>query len=219
MLNNCNFSFKHYREILEKLRDYKFCFFNDDFEGKRVYLRHDIDYSPEQALKLAKNENELGICSTFFVRFSPFYDILDSKYPKIIKNIAGLGHQFGLHFDKGDINEQLKILENNFGAKRIVSFHRPSESEINKEFEGFTSTYEPRFFRDIKYLSDSKGNWREGCICEQKSLPQVLHINMHPIWWDEKEGDLNPKERLEEYAKTKNNITNLLKNDNTIFRP
>lgn len=210
-LNKCDFSFRHYKEILEMLKKqgYEFCFFNSpSSRTKRVYLRHDIDYSPERALEIAKIEKQLGVSSTFFVRLnSPFYNMRP-------KEIADLGHQIGLHFEKGEIKKQLEAL-----GTKIVSFHRPSESVINKKFNGFISTYEPRFFRDIKYFSDSKGVWREGCICQQESLPSILHINMHPIWWDEKEGSLDPQKRLEEYAKTKDNMINLLKNDNAVFRP
>lgn len=219
----CNFSFKHYREILNLLKklNYKFSFFSElpTKIKKRVYLRHDVDLSLEKALQIALIEHQQGIHSTYFVRFSsPFYNVFDPIYSKIIKKIIGLGHQTGLHFE-GDIYGtknltkdiiekevlcQLKILKNYFNIKPVVSFHRPSNFVFNREFKNFTNTYKSIFFQEIKYLSDSKGNWREGCVCKllrSSSFPQNLQILTHPIWWGKEER--RPNKHLKYYLKEK----------------
>jgi hypothetical protein len=142
--------------------------------------------------------------STFFIRLSsPFYNIFDPTFYKIIKEIKSLGHQIGLHYegnlDDGSVKEKeiekdIQILQNRFNAERVISFHRPPKSVLGKRFKNFLSAYQPEFFCKIKYLSDSKGNWREGCICKwlnSLSLPENMQILVHPIWWGRKEKDAN----------------------------
>jgi len=209
----CDFSFDHYREILNlfKKRGYKFSFFSEspNLKMKRVYLRHDVDFSLEKALKMAQIENENNVHSTYFIRLSaPFYNIFSPDCSKIIKEIFSLGHQVGLHFEGGfyetrnttkktiekEVSRQLSILKDYFKAKSVVSFHRPSKFIFNHKFGDFINTYENKFFGKIKYLSDSKGNWREGCVCRwlnSSTPPHNLQILIHPIWWGRKEKDLN----------------------------
>lgn len=206
--HGCDFSFRHYQEILSLLKKggYKFCFFQEkpDQKIKKVYLRHDVDFSLEKALQLARIEEKEGVYSTFFIRLSaPFYNIFDPTFNKIIKEIKSLGHQIGLHYegtlDGGSVKEKeiekdIQILQNRFNAERVISFHRPSMFVLGKRFKKFVSAYQPEFFYKIKFLSDSKGIWKEGCICKwlnRLSLPENMQILIHPIWWGKKEKDVN----------------------------
>jgi len=236
----CDFGFKHYQKILNLLKeqDYRFCFFEEepDKETKRVYLRHDIDYSPEKALELAKIENQNEVVSTFFVRLScPFYNIFDSKYSKLMGEITSLGHALGLHFEGGislnltkekieeNVCRQLVLLKHFFNIKEIVSFHQPPELVLNKEFIGFISAYEPKFFTTIEYISDSKGRWKHGCICSLLSScnsKKNIHLLTHPIWWGRGEEDLKDINKyLELYLKERLNYLNesLIK-DNKVYK-
>ena len=67
----------------------------------------------------------------------------------------------------------------------VISYHRPTRDVFGLKFEFFANTYENRFFKDIKYLSDSKKNWREGCPCQAilEGKYQQLQLLTHPIWW------------------------------------
>lgn len=221
----CNFSFQHYNEILKlaKKQGYKFCFFSEvpDEKIKRFYMRHDVDLSLEKAFRLAQIEHQNKTVSTFFIRLdAPFFNIFDSTYSKIIKEITKLGHQIGLHFDENFISSQkitkkniekevlrqIQVLKNYFNIKNIVSFHCPSHFVRNKRFNpnNFISVYDPRFFSKIKYLSESRGKWREGCVCKLlKSLspPVNLQVLIHPGWWGEDEND--PNKRLSKYLEKK----------------
>jgi len=216
----CDFSLRHYQEILDlfKERGYKFCFFSEapDKKTKKVYLRHDIDYSPETALRLAQIEYQKKIHSTYFIRLSaPFYNIFESKNAKIIKKIINLGHQIGLHFEinlskktiEREITNQIKVIQLYFDIEKIVSFHRPPKYILNQKFKNFISSYEAKFFKEIKYLSDSCGHeslWKEGCVCQwlkSQSCPRDLQILIHPIWWGRKEKD--PNKYLHQYLKGK----------------
>jgi len=204
----CDFGFRHYREILNlfKKGGYKFCFFGEkpDQKVKRVYLRHDVDFSLEKALQLAKIENRARVRSTYFIRLSaPFYNIFDPVNLEIIKEINNLGHRIGLHYEgditnkmtiEREVSRQIQILRSYFKVGNVVSFHRPSKFVLGREFGEFVSTYQSEFFKKIKYLSDSKGKWREGCICQwlkSDSPPKNLQVLLHPIWWGRKERDAN----------------------------
>ena len=47
-------------------------------------------------------------------------------------------------------------------------------------------SYENRFFKDIKYLSDSGGRWREGHFNEWVNVENKLQVLTHPWWWFKK---------------------------------
>ena len=201
---NCEFSFNHYEEILKLAKkEYKFSDFLTlpDLKTKRIYLRHDVDISLDRALILAKIENKNNVVSTFLIQIStPFYNPFDEKNVKIIKEIKKLGHYVGLHYNgpvdlsdfklEKNIELQLDMLSSFFQIDKVVSFHQPSKKLFNKKFKNFISTYEPNFYKNknIKYISDSKGGWREGCACkfiaENSDKYYNLQILTHPIWWD-----------------------------------
>lgn len=204
-MQKCTFSSKHYREILNLLKDnsYHFLFYKDyrynsQPNKKSVILRHDIDQSINAAYNMAQIENDLAVKSTYFVWItSPFYNIFDPSQTKLLKSILNLGHDIGLHFDptaypeSDDIVEKL-LSETSTLAKVInheissFSFHRPSKSILNKtlKIKGLLNSYDKIFFEEFKYISDSNHNWREGCVCNHLKNNNQMHILTHPIWWN-----------------------------------
>src|SRR5437016_143830 len=65
-----------------------------------VLWRHDIDVSPNRALRLAEIERERGLRATyFFLLHSNFYNCLESATRDIMRGIAGRSHDIGLHFE------------------------------------------------------------------------------------------------------------------------
>jgi len=206
---SCDLSYSHYKAILENAlsADYRFSGFHTlprDIETKErlIYLRHDVDSSLSRAVPLARIEAELGVQSTYFVMVnSPIYTLFEEESLALMQEIKALGHWVGLHVDSAimphiglhSIDELarnlLVALAPFIDLTRVASFHRPGSEILGKSFETFVSTYEPRFFSQIKYLSDSRGKWREGCPCEALKggrYPQ-LQLLMHPIWWSEAE--------------------------------
>jgi len=237
--NKCDFSYRHYREILNlfKKKGYNLSFFSEkpSKKTKNVYLRHDIDISLKKALQLAKIEYQCGVYSTYFIRFSsPFYNIFDLNRAKIIEEIINSGHQLGLHFDGGilksknltkakvekEVLKQLKTIKNYFKISPIISFHRPPKFTLSLSFKKFINAYEPIFFNEIKYLSDSKGNWREGCVCNWLNYPNPplnFQILTHPIWWGRTVKD--PNLHLQNCLKDKfKYLDNSLYQDSKIYR-
>jgi len=148
-------------------------------ETKRnsVILRHDMDYDIDKAVEMLKFEHELGICSTYFVLLTSDFDNVFSKssVQKLLK-IINNGHELGLHFDEmrysrytveemcRNILNEAEILQNAVNAKiAVVSMHRPSEKTLDADLKipGMINSYGHTFFRDFKYLSDSRRRWRE----------------------------------------------------------
>lgn len=200
--SDCNFSFKHYDLILKLLKkNYKFSSFLTKPEAKlnRVYMRHDIDIALDKAVRLAEIEHQNKIIASYFLQIdSPFYNLFERENIQRIKQIIKFGHQLGLHLDEKfcrfskrkiakEAKIQLKILKQFFPIKSIVSIHRPSQKILNQTLDPkLICVYQPEFFKKNKYISDSMGNWREGCPCKiltSKKLPQHFQILTHPIWW------------------------------------
>ena len=204
----CDFTYSHYREILGNAlkAGYQISSFHNSSladENKRaLYIRHDVDGPLTKAAAMAKVEAEMGIRATYFVLAnSPLYNLLEEQSLSLLQEITSLGHWLGLHVDlavlsSSGVKSIDELTDKLFTAFRqliplmpVVSFHRPTPEVLDKKFSSFTSTYEPRFFSQIKYLSDSRGKWREGCPCEvlKEGRYPKLQLLMHPIWWSEPE--------------------------------
>ena len=117
-----------YRALLQIFVDSGFSFFTHAhffeygaFDGKAMYLRHDADRNIEIALLMARIENEMGIKSTYYLLPPGDYEQLENYYGAIVGDrlvpsarlkevaleIAGLGHEIGLHNDFVQLSEKL----------------------------------------------------------------------------------------------------------------
>lgn len=121
-----DFTLKAYKKLLETLvqAGYEFYTFDDWCEkepiGKIVILRHDVDRSPKNALKVAKLEHELGIKSTYYFLIKGF-----AFRPDIVQQIATLGHEIGYHYRdlvkaRGEKNKAILFFENNLNLARTI---------------------------------------------------------------------------------------------------
>lgn len=187
-------------------------------EGKRcVILRHDIDNSIQKAWEMAKLEHDMGVCSTWFLLCtSEFYNPAAAASRAMIKEIHGMGHSIGLHFDetaypggrqkelKEAAEKERKLLEAILELPiREISMHRPSKNTLEADwrFETMTNSYSTEFFTGFKYVSDSWRHWREDVEAIIKSCQyDRLHILTHAFWYEEKEG--TTRNRLLEYIRS-----------------
>ncbi|MCD4704629.1 hypothetical protein K8R66_00975, partial [bacterium] len=85
-----------------------------------VIMRHDVDRKPNNALRMAKLENELGVKATYYFR-----TITQTFKPEIIKEIAELGHEIGYHYE----NLSEVASRNNFRKSK----KQKSKSKKNKD--------------------------------------------------------------------------------------
>lgn len=195
--------------IKDKGFEFKFFHEKSDEHTKAIYLRHDIDFSLEDAFQIASVEKELNIKSTYFIMLSSnIYNPLNQINKELIRKIIDLGHEISLHFDPNSyddftegFNIEKIIFENSFKSSiKVVSLHRPGvflNSEYrNTSLGGHMHTYQDMFFNKMEYFSDSRGvDVREILNSSKLSdLKKDLHLLIHPIWWTKK--SRNPKERL-----------------------
>jgi peptidoglycan/xylan/chitin deacetylase (PgdA/CDA1 family) len=230
------FTYRAYSDLIELLKERKYTFSNYfDYKEieKPVIFRHDIDSTLEKALCLAKLEKQKGVVATYFVLLSTnFYNVFSKESYEILKEIENLGHEIGLHFDEKRypinnaaeleyfINKERKVLEGLLDKKiRTVSMHRPSKwiLENNIQFNSILNTYSKTFFKDFKYVSDSRMHWREDVLnIIKKESFNKLHILTHPFWYSTEEESLKKKlydfvtkANKERYLNQKENFRNL----------
>jgi hypothetical protein len=196
-------SWLDYRALLSAFldRDYKFCSFADlNSRTGQIILRHDVDMSLSAALDIAKIEAEMGISAHYFVLLrTEFYNVMSPTDWKRLKAIQDLGHDIGLHFDASLYLQDNAVMDMVAGIecdileqilqRRVtsISFHRPVKSlqGLDRPLAGRLHTYQPRFFSDISYASDSQGMFRFGHPLDSESFRSGLSIQLltHPIWW------------------------------------
>ncbi len=100
-----------------------------------------------------------------------------------------------------------------------VSMHRPSRAILDADIHipDMINSYGKKFFREFKYLSDSRRHWREPVeeIIDSAEYDR-LHILTHPFWYSEKEYDMHRavagfinSGNLQRYQQMERNITDL----------
>jgi len=207
------FCLEDYIDLLSLIRQsgFKCKFFLEEVlnNEKLVFMRHDIDFSLEDALKMALIEKKLEVKSTYFIMVSSnTYNPFSMKNMKIINKIISLGHELSLHFDPNchddvytNLNKEIEIFEKAFKSKvKIISLHRPRQfleyESKNISLNGYPHTYQDQFFGNMEYLSDSRGSDIKSMLNETKlsKLKKPLHLLIHPIWWTKK--STSPRERL-----------------------
>ena len=192
-----------YRRLLQAFLDRGYA--ARDFHSARsgdadLIVRHDIDFSPAAALPISDIERSLGIgASYFFLVTSPFYDIEAAATRQVFDTLLKQGHTIGLHFDaapytsdpaglEDGVAEECAALEAVTGSPvTIVSFHRPAPALLGREatVAGRPHTYQPVFFEQMGYCSDSRGRWRHGHPLQHSAVQDGTAIQLltHPIWW------------------------------------
>ena len=179
-----------YTDLMFKFLDkgYEDVFFNElSNEYNQLIIRHDVDFDCEFAYKMAKIEYIIGVKSTYFFMLSnPIYNVFSEKNKRYIQNIKRLGHNISIHFDfeVGDLKKEIDIFESFFDTEvDIISIHRPNLKLLNQI--DVEHTYLPKYFEDIKYFADSRGEFRFGHPLKSKEFKKgkSIHLLIHPAWW------------------------------------
>jgi hypothetical protein len=209
-----------YEALLHALKErgYRAVTFEDVNPASRhVILRHDIDLDPARAVPVAEVEAAAGMASIYHVLITTrFYNPVSAESRAIWRRLIALGHRIGLHFDAAAYSadptgleraaaDECRLLELALDAPvTAISFHRPSDALKGREapIAGRLHTYQPRFFSDIGYCSDSEGRWRFGSPLEHEAILQgrALQLLTHPIWWTGERDD-PPLVRLETFQR------------------
>jgi hypothetical protein len=202
---NEDFTVDKYQTILLKAKKrFRFITFRElNLTGEISLWRHDVDFSPHRALALALMEAEEGVVSTYFFQVSSrFYNLFEPEITLIVRKIAALGHDIGLHFDPEVLEDgvssdhesmlilQANLLENIANKKiAVFSLHNPttiSGIAFDEPFcGGLLNATHPSLREEFSYCSDSNGIWRfrplEAMILDEKITK--LYVLTHPEWW------------------------------------
>ena len=182
---NCGgFTTNHYKECIQlaqdkgytiiPIREYKD---NKAKVKKVILLRHDIDFSLQNAYELANIEYDLGVRSSYYLYLhSELYNALSPKSMEMLRQMVGMRHEIGLHYDSRYLLHCEGMIMHDLVSQKEMTYsqHWPAS---NTRLKGDVSEL------DMKYISDSGRNWREGCLCSHIGKEDKLHVSMHPEWY------------------------------------
>ena len=200
-----DFTISNYKKLLASAKEfYLFTLFDKiDWDAKFMLWRHDVDFSIEASLVLAKIENLLGIQATYFINLhSEFYNPLQASQAEIVHQIKALNHDVGIHFDMdfyNVVNEielsrrldlEISIFRETFELEpSVFSFHNPTADHLkfdNDMYCGLINTYS-KTFKNVPYCSDSNGYWRHEKLSDfiKNETYKNAQVLTHPGWWQE----------------------------------
>lgn len=182
-----DFTLTKYRELLTALLGYG-----------DVILRHDVDLKPENSLKTAQLEKELGWKSTYYFRAVP-----ESWDESIILQIASMGHEIGYHYESlttsnGDIEAAYRDFCQNLEKLRAlvpvhsICMHGSPKSkwdsrDLWKQYDYHTLgiTFEPYFDMDFSkyfYLTDTGRCWDGFKVSVRDRIPKYQEEWIRKGW-------------------------------------
>lgn len=178
-----------------------------------MICRDVIDGDLNAACKMAKEEAEIGIQSTYFLMWrSPCYNLMSRSNHQYVELILEMGHQIGLHYDQGFdalrnpttvetslmVKKQADWMEDLFSTKiSSVSFHQPSSSLLQEGIDcgKRINTYDRLKLANYNYISDSNrvfpiwqnsSNESENVssvMALADIFPNNVQLLIHPMWW------------------------------------
>lgn len=200
-----DFTEGHYAQLLALAKQqYEFEPYGTANPKPHVLWRHDVDFSPHRALRLAQIEAASGVRSTyFFLLHCEFYNLLENSVRDVVREILGLGHGLGLHFDlsfygltcsrdecESALMFERDVLQRVFSVPvPAFSFHNPDTgnalSFTDDVLAGMVNTYGRTLRESYRYVSDSNGYWRFVRLADVLQEPPgaPLHVLTHPEWW------------------------------------
>ena len=175
-----DFTVKKYIKLLKSLLESSFSFqtYNDyltSMKSRSIILRHDVDLLPQNSLRFAQIQHELGIKGTYYFRAVP-----ESWDENIIKKIHDMGHEIGYHYEcltttQGNIELAIKDFEMNLKRLRelvpvnTICMHGSPRSPYDSKdlwkkysYKNFGILGEPYFdtdFSQVLYLTDTGRRW------------------------------------------------------------
>lgn len=209
------FSYNEYKQMIEQIRAHIPIVSFDAVTPDTLWycvIRHDVEFSIERALQLAKVEAELGISSTYvFQVCNNNYNPFSHKNRQHILDIAAMGHDIGVHVHLGNFNENVQSIENYIIHQAQLlsialgypidkfSMHRPLKKHIENSITipGYINMNDTKFFTytdnfniydlPVLYLADSNHEWKYGNPLDINfSKISKMQLNCHPFSWSEK---------------------------------
>lgn len=207
-----NFSYAEYRDIINKIQSHLPIVRFDDVKrdtNRYCVIRHDVEFSILRALDLSEVERQLNISSTYVFQIcNNNYNPFSHKNKEYILNIAGNGHDIGVHIHLGNFNETHESIESYIIKQANLlstaldypinkfSMHRPLKKHIVNPIQipGYINMNAPEFFvytedfniydLPVLYLADSNHAWKYGNpLNVDFSKINKMQLNCHPFSW------------------------------------
>jgi hypothetical protein len=198
-----DFSFDAYKQLIGRLREagYGFQTFGEFIASpldKVVLIRHDIDVAAVSALRFAKMERELNINASYYFRMIKFV-----YQPKIIREVANLGHEVGYHYEdlsrnNGNMAKALQDFEYNLSLLRqiypvkTICMHGSSGSPFDnremwnlanmKDYNIIAEPYLSLDFNKVLYMSDTSQCWNGSNVALRDKVKSTLDISFRTTW-------------------------------------
>jgi len=172
-----DFTLDKYRQLLIALKE----------SGLSFRLRHDVDLLPQNSLRTAKMEAQLGLSATYYFRMVP-----ESYDETIIKEIHSLKHEVGYHYESlttcnGDVDaayadfcDNLEKLRQLTPIQSICMHGSPRSPWDSKDiwkkydYRQLEITWEPYFDTDFSktiYLTDTGRCWDGYHVSVRDKIP------------------------------------------------
>lgn len=175
-----DFTIDTYEKLLDAFQGNGFSFdrisnYPVDLKPKKIYLRHDVDDLHLNSLKFAQIQYDRGIVGTYYFRMVP-----ESYNKDVIKEIAGMGHEIGYHYEdmdfaNGNPEKAISFFENHLQSLREISsitsicMHGSPRSKFDNKavwnhynYKDYGILIEPYFdfdFDKVFYLTDTGRRW------------------------------------------------------------
>lgn len=192
-----DFTLAFYKNLIKTLKNkgFSFSYFNNISQTPVIILRHDVDRLPQNALKIAQIEKELGVQSTFYFRI-----VSHVFKPVLIQQIANLGHKIGYHYEdltleNGNIDKAFDSFCKNldkfrklFPVNTICMHGSPlskwdSRNIWNKyDYKKLGIIAEPYFdinYNEFFYITDTGRQWNNEKISVRDKVDSGFNIKVN----------------------------------------
>lgn len=211
-----DFTFDNYRRLIRmaKSEGFEFILHKDakerfDSERRDIIWRHDVEFSPVVALRMAEIEHDEGVQSTYFWQLhTDYYNTASPFFTDLLIKIESLGHCIGLHFDSHfwdirsedaldrSIQTDASYLEHVVRGRGqdvkldTFSFHNTNQFVLGCQklvYGGLINVYSSYYRERYDYCADSTGIWRYDRLEEKLLDPSVrhLHVLTHDGMWSD----------------------------------
>ena len=121
-----DFTLRMYRNLMQTITDSVYtpttvCNYLTSPVEHCLILRYDVDRAPGRALDMARVEEEMGVQGSYYFRRGA-----DVFNPRIISEIADMGHEIGYHYEtldkaKGDVDKAIRLFEQELTEFREIA--------------------------------------------------------------------------------------------------
>jgi hypothetical protein len=193
------FSYSIFHKLISSLseKNKNICTFLSHLNNPRIacsILRHDVDKMPQNALDFARLEHEMGISASYYFRIVP-----QSFNPRIIKEIASLGHEIGYHYEdmdlcSGDLDKAYASFQKNLAKLREIApiqticMHGSPLSKYDNrdlwkkyDYRELGIVGEPYFdidYSKVFYLTDTGRKWNSMDASIRDKVASSFHIEI-----------------------------------------